>query len=215
MQGTLNNNEVALEASFSPSPLLENQQQQQLAAGAEATAAVVFVSPQPQDQLQQRDFFVTSPGKRLGDNFKDLVETIQDQVAEPFKEFEVEMQVREKSFFSFRFTSFSATYLPKPSFLLPNRSLPTKLNQSELASIRGLTDSVRASRAESEASLRRSKLKLKQLKTSLMELEDDVEDCDVDDGNGRNETDEDDDLFGDADTVAARSSGRFSDPPIV
>ena len=110
----------------------------------------------------------------------------------------------------FGFPPISLAHSPL-SFSIPS---PPKQNdrQSELSSLAELTGELRAARAASEAKLRLGRRWLKDLKSVILE-EIDGDDGDVD-GGGEGDGGGSGHPFGDADTVAGRSSGVFSDPAL-
>lgn len=151
----------------------------------------------------------TSPGHRFLSNFQDLFSWTTSRVLPSFQEFEAELNVRReiKHFSLFLFLLLLCTS-GSPflffSFPLP----PTNKPQTELSSLAELAGELHAARTKSEAKLRLERRKLMALKSVIEDIaDDDADDAEGDDGgNGGG------DPFGDADTVAGRSSGVFSDP---
>ena len=110
-------------------------------------------------------------------------------------------------FLFFTFLHSASAHLFSFSFPLHQQHQP----QAELSSLAELTGELRAARTRSEARLRLERRRLMELKSVIEEIDDDDEGGDDGDdregGNGG-------DPFNDADTVAGRSSGVFSDPAL-
>ena len=154
---------------------------------------------------------LTSPGNRFLANFRDLFNSAGHRIVPAFREFEAELNVRDE-FFVFIFLFLLEQLTAVSLFLLSSSSPPPTTKptpQADLSTLAEMAGELRAARAKSEAKLRLGRRRLKELKSVIEEIDngDDGDDGDEGEEGGNNE-----DPFNDADTVAGRSPGVFSDP---